>query len=558
MKLRHKFLILLTTLNGLLPLGKAATAPSADSAIQAIQQAPDPSSVIGAYANGFAIDRNNPKLYDAYVSRMVELGLPEITYYQARTLTTLQADNGLAWGVVAYVDARRGQMPEALSAINLAGQFAPDNPFIQRTSGELIAWYDTKADKTQVPENVKLGLAKVRGLLDKRAAFSDAYASAQKAYQSQASTPAQPAPGTYAPAPAAGTSPVTPNALQVPAAPQVPLAPQAQMAPEAAAGYAYAAPAPADYPPYGAPAYYPDDSGAYLDWGPDYYYDWGPGWVAPTPWCWWQPFGFWGGCAFFPFGFSFAFGDFHDFHHFHHDHDFDHHGHFGHDGNFAHGHDPAFWHHDAHGRNAFFGAPAQATASVTHWNHTMAAGHTVGAGQSTAVSSSFRAGGASARTVNRSVGGTASSVHSFSGSSSAFRSDPAVHNTWAGTGGAFRSDPAIHRAWSGQSSGFSSRNFATTRFAAPGGGSFRSFGGAPMGASRPFGSSVGTFHSAGSVNGGFRSGGFNSGGFHGGGFNMGGSHGGGFSGVGHGGGAGGGGFHGGGGGFHGGGGGGHR
>src|SRR5207249_6601416 len=103
-----------------------AVGPEVAAAIQAIKQAADPSAVVTAYANGFAIERNEPKLYEAYVSRMVDLGLPELAYHQAQTLTTLDATNGLAWGVVAHVDARRAQMPEALSAIILAGQFAPD------------------------------------------------------------------------------------------------------------------------------------------------------------------------------------------------------------------------------------------------------------------------------------------------------------------------------------------------------------------------------------------------------------------------------------------------
>ena len=82
---------------------------------------------------------------------MVDFGLPEMAYYQAQTLTTLQVNNGLAWGVVAYVDARRAQMAEAIYAINLAGQFAPDNKFVQHTAGELVAWYDLKADKATIP-----------------------------------------------------------------------------------------------------------------------------------------------------------------------------------------------------------------------------------------------------------------------------------------------------------------------------------------------------------------------------------------------------------------------
>ena len=97
---------------------------SVAAAIQAIQQAADPSAAVAAYGSGLALAANDPKLHEAYVARMVDMGLPEIAYHQAQTLTTLQPNNGLAWGVVAYVDARRGQMPEAIAAINLAGQFA--------------------------------------------------------------------------------------------------------------------------------------------------------------------------------------------------------------------------------------------------------------------------------------------------------------------------------------------------------------------------------------------------------------------------------------------------
>jgi hypothetical protein len=76
---------------------------------------------------------------------------------------------------VAYVDARRSQMPEAVSAINLAGQFASSNKFVAHTAGEILAWYDLKADKTKLPENAKDGLTRIRGLLDKETAFTEAY-----------------------------------------------------------------------------------------------------------------------------------------------------------------------------------------------------------------------------------------------------------------------------------------------------------------------------------------------------------------------------------------------
>jgi hypothetical protein len=242
--------------------GLASARGAADAALQAIQQAPDPSSAVAAYANGFAIDRNNPKLYEAYVARMVDLGLPEMAYHQAQTLTTLQANNGLAWGVVAYVDARRAQMPEAVSAINLAGQFAPDDKFVQHTAGELLAWYDLKADKAKIPDNSRDGLTKVRSLLGKRAAFTEAYSTVQKAYQTQASGTSQPAlavPTQAVPAPA-GPVQVAPDEL-APAVPDTsPMAPQAQPPPSAQADQV----APLGYAaPVAASAYYQDYSGLY-------------------------------------------------------------------------------------------------------------------------------------------------------------------------------------------------------------------------------------------------------------------------------------------------------
>lgn len=333
----------------LLFTGYAAPGASVDAAVQAIEQAPDPSAAVAAYANGFALDQNNPKLFDAYVSRMVELGLPEMAYHQAQALTTLQANNGLAWGVVAYVDARRAQMPEAISAINLAGQFAPDNKFVQHTAGELAAWYDLKADKATIPDTAKDGLVKVRALLDKRPDYTEAYTTATKAYQASATPQLAPTGSTQGTLDQAAPAQYAPS---VPDAPEAPMAPQSdQFVPPV---YAPPAPMPAYYPD----SYFaPDYSGVYLDWGPDYCYGWGPGWVAPNPWWWWQPCGYWGGCNFLPFGVSFAFGDFDDFHHFHHDG-------FDRGGRFEHGHDATFWHNGSRGRDSFFGMPARPGASV--------------------------------------------------------------------------------------------------------------------------------------------------------------------------------------------------
>lgn len=567
--------------------------PADTSAIQAIQQAPDPSAVVTAYANGIALDRNDPKLYEAYVTRMVDLGLPELAYHQAQTLTTMQSNNGVAWGVVAYVDARRGEMPEAISAINLAAQFAPENRFVAHTAGELVAWYDIKADKTTLPDNAKDGLAKIRGLLGKQSAYTEAYDTAHKAYQAQAApepppaqiAPSQVAPG-QAPPPQVGPgqyapAPQIPYAPQVPAAPVAPLAPQAALQSDQIVPLGYAAPA-------SAPAYYPDYYDSYYGWAPDFCYDWGPGWVAPTPWCWWQPWGFWGGCGFSPFGSVCLFGGFDNFHHFHHDGDFGHGDrfgrgdHLGQNGTLGHGGNPAVWHQDPHGWNSFFGTPARPSTSVTQWAAQGSNGRAAlttsstgshwwsGASQRSLASATspsvrsaqagaFESGWGSTRlstsaqrplmmpesgSVSRAPTAAAPRAGAWAGSSSSYRTAQVSPNSWAGR--TYSSPSYVAPRAAAPSAGaagtyravptYRAPAYAAPRYAPPGGGSFGQYRQAPYSGggwrnSVPM-NSVPRYYSSGSLSGGFRASGSSgafggySGGSRGGGFRPGGVSGG--------------------------------
>ena len=163
----------------------ADTAFDAATAAQDIQQASDPSAAVSAYASGFAADRTNVVLHNAYVTRMVDFGLPELAYHQAQLLTSLDAHNGLAWGVVAHVNARQTDMPGAISAITLAAQSAPEHPFVQRTAGEVLAWYDAKGAQAYMSEDCRTGIAKTRALMTNRPAFTDAYNAARRAYAEQ-------------------------------------------------------------------------------------------------------------------------------------------------------------------------------------------------------------------------------------------------------------------------------------------------------------------------------------------------------------------------------------
>jgi hypothetical protein len=540
------------------------------AAIQAIQQAADPSAVVAAYGSGIGLAPNDPKLHEAYVTRMVDMGLPEMAYHQAETLTTLQPNNGLAWGVVAYVDARRSQMPEAVSAINLAGQFAPSNKFVAHTAGEILAWYDLKADKTKLPDNAKDGLSRVRSLVDKQPAYTEAYDTARKAYQAQTSAVELPAQESAAETASAAAPSVSP-------APQTAYAPQPAATAPAVSPYDQGTASdyvlPPVVPAY-TPEYYPPDYAV----GPDYYYDYGPDWIAPTPWCWWQPCGFWGGCGFFPFGGVCVFGGFRDFDHFRHGGRFDHDHGFGHGGGFGHGHDPAFWHHDARGTASFFGTPARPNSSLTQWNHEGFAGRTSTLASSAGASTWSSAGQRNSAPVAKSAFGStwsgtagARAPAASGGATFAQSGSGSRQGVWGTTpstrpgSGAWSHAPAASapttHAWSGTARGYSAapamRNtyaaptyrapaYSAPRYTAPSIGSYHTYRSAPYyggGWSRPapaysapaprsFGSGFGgggfrggsSFHSSGggsfgghSFGGGFGGGGHGGGGFGGGG-----------------------------------------
>ena len=289
----------------------AADPARTDSALQPINQASDPSAVVAAYASAFAGDRDSMPLHDAYVRRMIDLGLPELAFHQAQLHVSMDPNAGHSWGVIAHVNARRGDMNEAMSALTLSARLQPDSKFILDAAGEILAWYDIKADKTQIPDEVEASLAGVRQSLGNKAAFTEAYTSAQKAY-AEAPTPA---PGPQ--------SSLYPPQSVVPATPLYPAAVSPSL------------------------VYYND-----------------PFWDYPY---WWRPVGYFRGCDFYPSsGLIITFSHHRFAHHRHgHLHDRGHHQRWGRDHrHHRSGHNPAYWHSERRDRPAFFGAPAAPSSSV--------------------------------------------------------------------------------------------------------------------------------------------------------------------------------------------------
>lgn len=161
----------------------AVDRPDLQSYVDAIRQARDPSVAIDAYARAESVAPGSDALDNVYLNRMVEFGLPQMADTQAQKLVKRDKTNGLAWGVLAYSKATRGDTKDALTDIAKAVQYLPDNPFIQRTAGQLVAWYDTLADQSKLPELVKQAVAQVRKELADQRAYVGAYQAARGTYE---------------------------------------------------------------------------------------------------------------------------------------------------------------------------------------------------------------------------------------------------------------------------------------------------------------------------------------------------------------------------------------
>src|SRR5262245_54066539 len=137
--------------------GAAPKAPAAapkSTGADAIAKAPDPSSAVAAYAEAVAASPNDPAIDVAYVRKMVDFGLPEMAEKQAKAVTERDASNGVAWAVRGFMDAKRGDVSGALKRVGTAARLAPGDPFVMRTAGQLVAWYDTRADKKGLGEEI--------------------------------------------------------------------------------------------------------------------------------------------------------------------------------------------------------------------------------------------------------------------------------------------------------------------------------------------------------------------------------------------------------------------
>ncbi len=178
---------------GQAPTSAPTTSPAArlEAQIQAVSQADDPRAAMSAYARGCAINRSNTEIHDAYMRRMLKFGLPKIAYYPARELVLLDPNNALAWGVVGYMQGKRGELEEAFSATIRSLEKRRDDPSVLHNAGQLAAWYENEPNLPKLSDSARRSLAQMKEELLANKQYSSAYETIQAAYKQSADLTAQ-------------------------------------------------------------------------------------------------------------------------------------------------------------------------------------------------------------------------------------------------------------------------------------------------------------------------------------------------------------------------------
>lgn len=265
------------------PPAQAASASGDAALIQRIGDAMTPSDAVAAYGAA-AASKADPRVAEqAYVRRMVEFGLPEMAEVQADDLTRRTPDDGLAWAVSAFMSARRGSNDAALNQIAAAAEHAPTDAFVLRTAGQLLAWYDTRADRGALSDTARYSAVAVRARLRDVPGYDRAYRAALDEYARMMQDQALASDAAAPPATQNGALPATVPSTQT--------------------GQTYApVPMPSALPPesYSTPSPYYYGGSEYYDTGVTPYYYTNPyaydGCAYPyEPWWPWAYYGWWWG-----------------------------------------------------------------------------------------------------------------------------------------------------------------------------------------------------------------------------------------------------------------------
>ncbi|GEM_PF-2144144 len=147
--------------------------------VQSIDSATTPDAAANAYAKGCTMNRRSSKLQLAYLRKMLQLGRPDIALFSAGELSVIDPKSGLAWGTLAYMQAKKAQYLAALTPAVRAVEFEPKNEPICQNAAQLVAWYE--AGKRG---NVDAEVARtMKGLRSASKEFAAAYKRAKEAFK---------------------------------------------------------------------------------------------------------------------------------------------------------------------------------------------------------------------------------------------------------------------------------------------------------------------------------------------------------------------------------------
>jgi hypothetical protein len=93
------------------------------------------------------------------------------------------------------MDARRKNMPTALNNVVNAAQHAADDPFVQRTAAQIIAYFEVYGDRVTIGPGLRDSVERTRITLSAKPDFAQAYRQAKQAY-AQVAARLTPAPTT--------------------------------------------------------------------------------------------------------------------------------------------------------------------------------------------------------------------------------------------------------------------------------------------------------------------------------------------------------------------------
>ena len=165
--------------------GSARGKPRADITplIEIIRTTDQPAKAIAAYARANTLDRNNFDLLNAYLRRMLQLGLPQVAWRPANVLVHLAPEEGLAWAVVGYMHGRENRLTEAFSPTMRAISRLEGNRSVLFNAGQLAGWYDHQQVPPEVSHAARRILDDRRKQLAADPFFKRGYEAIAKAYR---------------------------------------------------------------------------------------------------------------------------------------------------------------------------------------------------------------------------------------------------------------------------------------------------------------------------------------------------------------------------------------